>query len=236
MRDDLHLIGIIGAMEEEIELLRNGMSGIASETHASMTFFKGRIGTHEAVVVKSGIGKVNMAVCAQILADIYCVDAMINTGVAGSLDNRIDIGDIVIAEDAVHHDMDTSVFGDPRGQVPRMDILAFPTDRRLCSLAEAANAKVNRDIHSFCGRIASGDQFIAGMSEKKDIVREFGALCCDMEGVAMAQTAYLNNIPCLIIRAVSDKADHSATMDYQEFEKKAIEHTTRLLVALLESM
>jgi len=223
-------------MDEEIDLLRDSMENTVEEVRASMTFYTGRLWGQDAAVVRSGIGKVNMAVCAQILADFYHVDALINTGVAGSLDSRIDIGDIVIGVDAVHHDMDTSVCGDPLGQVPRMDILAFPSDAHLCECAKEADLSENPDIKTFCGRIASGDQFIGKEEEKSRIVRLFGALCCDMEGAAMAQTAYLNGIPCLVIRAISDKADHSATMNYSEFEQKAIYHTMRLLKGLLERL
>ena len=230
------MTGIIGAMDEEIDLLRDSMEDTIEEVHASMTFYKGRLWGQDVTVVRSGIGKVNMAVCTQLLVDFYHADALINTGVAGSLDSRIDIGDIVIGVNAVHHDMDTSAFGDPPGQVPRMDILAFPSDSHLIRCAEEADLSENPDIKTFCGRVASGDQFIGEEEDKNRIVRLFGALCCDMEGAAMAQTAYLNGVPCLIIRAISDKADHSATMNYSEFEQKAIYHTMRLLKGLLERL
>ena len=129
------MIGIIGAMEEEVAALKEEMQDAVITEHASMTFYKGKLCGKDAVVVRSGIGKVNAAVCAQILIDTFGVDTLINTGVAGSLDARIDIGDMVISTDAVHHDMDATGFGDPIGQVPRMDTLSFPADAELVKLA-----------------------------------------------------------------------------------------------------
>ena len=190
----------------------------------------------EAVVVRSGIGKVNAAICTQILADHFDVDLVINTGIAGSLDAAIDIGDMVISTDAVQHDMDTSIFGDPIGQVPRMDTFAFPADAQLVEKAVRANQEANPDIHTFTGRIASGDQFISSQEVKERIVTLFGAKCAEMEGAAIAHGAYLNQIPCVIVRAISDKADNSASMDYPAFEKKAIEHSIRLLEKLLPEL
>ena len=227
------MIGIIGAMEEEVAALKKEMKDAQIVEHASMTFYKGILCDKEAVVVRSGIGKINAAVCAQILIDSFGVDALINTGVAGSLDARIDIGDMVISTDAVHHDMDATGFGDPIGQVPRMDTLSFPADERLVKLASEANEAVNPDIHTFTGRIASGDQFVSLPEVKDRIVENFHALCTEMEGASIAHTAYLNKVSCVIIRAISDKADNSATMDYPTFEKKAIAHSVRLMKELL---
>ena len=178
-------------------------------------------------------GKVNAAICAQILVDRFGVDLLINTGIAGSLNAAIDIGDIVISKDAVQHDVDASTFGDPVGQVPNMDVLAFPADERLAKLAKEANEEANPDIHTFTGRIASGDQFIAESEVKQRITERFGADCVEMEGASIAHAAYLNKIPCVILRAISDKADNSAEMDYPAFEQKAIEHSVRLVQNLL---
>ena len=227
------MIGIIGAMEEEIAKLKEEMQIEEVIEKAGMSFVKGILEGKEVVVVRSGIGKVNMAVCTQILADTFKVDTLINTGVAGSLDAKIDIGDIVISTDAVQHDIDTSVFGDKLGQVPRMDIFAFPADRKLIDAAVAANEEVNPDIHTFTGRILTGDQFISGAEKKEWLVKEFDGRCAEMEGAAMAQVAYINKISYVIIRAISDKADNSCTMDYQTFERQAIAHTVRLVHNLL---
>ena len=230
------MIGIIGAMEEEVAALKEAMEIQETVTKASMVFCKGILYGKEVVVVRSGIGKVNAGICAQILVDTFGVDVLINTGIAGSLDARIDIGDMVISTDAVHHDMDATVFGDPVGQVPRMDTLAFPADQVLVEKAKAANEKANPEIHTFTGRIASGDQFISSSEVKERIVNQFHALCTEMEGAGIAHAAYLNKVSYVIIRAISDKADNSATMDYPEFEKQAIVHSVRLVKELLPSL
>ena len=227
------MIGIIGAMEEEVAALKEAMEIEEVVEKASMTFCKGVLCGKNVVVVRSGIGKVNAGICAQILVDRFDVDILINTGIAGSLNAAIDIGDMVISTDAVHHDMDATIFGDEIGQVPRMAVRYFPADKELVEKAKAANEKANPDIKTFTGRVATGDQFVASKEVKEKIVNNFGAYCTEMEGVGIAHAAYLNNISYVIIRAISDKADNSATMDYPEFEKQAIVHSVRLVKELL---
>ena len=230
------MIGIIGAMEEEVAALKREMKDAVITEYASMEFCKGALCGREAVVVRSGIGKVNAGICAQILVDRFGVDLLINTGIAGSLDADIDIGDMVISTDAVHHDMDATIFGDPAGQVPRMDTFSFPADERLVELAVKANEKANPDIHTFRGRVASGDQFISSQEAKERISSNFHALCAEMQGAGIAHAAYLNKVSYVIVRAISDKADNSATMDYPEFEKQAIVHSVRLVKELLANL
>ena len=240
------MVGIIGAMEEEVRELIEDMTECEMQERASMKFYKGMLYGKEAVVVQSGIGKVNAAICTQILADFYQVDQLINTGVAGSLDAEINIGDIVVSTDAVEHDMDVSALGDPVGQVPRMDVFAFPADKELVRKAVEANKKANSDIRTFTGRnlsvkvftgrVVSGDQFIAGKEKKDDLVNTFAGDCAEMEGASIAHAAYVNNIPCLIIRAISDKADGSAQVDYPTFEKQAIVHGVKLMKELLPTL
>ena len=176
------MIGIIGAMEEEVAHLKEAMQVEETVERAAMTFVKGKLDGKDVVVVRSGIGKVNAGICAQILADLFEVDTLINTGVAGSLDAAIDIGDIVISTDAVQHDMDVSALGDPVGQVPRMDTFAFPADERLVQLAVQANEEANPDIHTFTGRVVSGDQFVSDGAVKERLVTQFQAKCTEMEG------------------------------------------------------
>ena len=227
------MIGIIGAMEEEVQELIADLESAEKKTVASMDFYKGTLYGKDCVIVKSGVGKVNATLCTQILADFYRPEALINTGVAGSLDAQINIGDMVVSEDAVQHDMDASAVGDPVGQVPRMDVLAFPADPVLVKKAVEANQKANPDIQTFTGRVASGDQFISGGEKKKQIQENFHARCAEMEGAAIAHGAYLNKIPYVILRAISDKADGSVQMDYPTFEKQAIVHCVRLLRELI---
>lgn len=230
------MIGIIGAMEEEVAALKKAMEIQETKEIAGMAFCRGILCGKDAVVVRSGIGKVNAGICAQVLVDHFQADTLINTGIAGSLDARIDIGDMVISTDALHHDMDATIFGDPAGQVPRMDTLAFPADAALVKKAKAANEKANPEIHTFTGRVASGDQFISSAEAKERIVNQFHPLCTEMEGAGIAHAAYLNKVSYVIIRAISDKADNSAVMDYPEFEKQAIARSVRLVKELLPSL
>ena len=227
------MLGIIGAMDEEVARLKEQMEDAQVQTWAGMEFYRGRINGKEAVVVRSGIGKVNAAVCAQILADRYEVSAIVNTGIAGSLDGKIDIGDIVLSTDALQHDMDATNFGYPLGQIPRMEVLSFQADRRLLELARTCCKEVNPDIHVYEGRVVSGDQFVSSQEKKEWLIRNFKGSCTEMEGAAIAQAAYLNGIPFLIIRAISDKADNSATMDYPAFEAQAIDHSVNLMLEMI---
>lgn len=227
------MLGIIGAMDEEVAKLKEKMEQVEVRTKASMDFYRGVIGGKEVVVVRSGIGKVNAGICAQILADDYGVDGIVNTGIAGSLRAEINIGDIVVSTDAVQHDMDAVAFGYPLGQIPRMDTLAFHADSQLVELAVQCCKKVIPEIGVFQGRVASGDEFIAKQERKDAILKEFDACCCEMEGAAIAQAAYLNQIPFVIIRAISDKADDSASMDYPTFEAMAIKNSVKLIMEMV---
>ena len=227
-------VGIIGAMEVEVETLKNHMKVRRTVKKAGMEFYEGVLSGKEAVVVKSGIGKVNAAVCTQILIDDFKVDAVINTGIAGSLKAEINIGDIVVSTDLLYHDMDATNFGYPLGQIPQMDVFSFEADEKLAEVAWKACEEVNPEIQVFKGRIVSGDQFIADKTVKNHIVANFNGYCTEMEGAAIAHAAYLNNVPFVVLRAISDKADDSASMDYPTFEKKAVEHCVRLVERFLE--
>ena len=230
------MLGIIGAMDEEVAMIKAQLTDVQVETRAAMDFYKGKLEGKEVVVVRSGIGKVNAAMCTQILADIYGVTGVVNTGIAGSLKAEIDIGDIVLSSDAVQHDMDATGFGYEPGQIPRVETLAFKADEGLIHLAEECCSKVNPDIHTFVGRVVTGDQFISGQEKKNWLIDTFHGLCAEMEGGAIAHVASLNEVPFLIIRSISDKADGSATMDYTQFSKMASYHSARLVEALIEKL
>ena len=230
------IIGIIGAMEEEVNRLKDNMTVEKVLNKANMEFYCGVLQEKKVVIVRSGIGKVNAAICTQILCDDFNVTAVINTGVAGSLKNEINIGDIVLSNDALQHDVDVTCFGYEYGIIPRMKQSEFQADTDLVKLAEQVCNTVNPDIATYIGRVISGDQFISEAEKKDWLVEKFNGYCTEMEGAAIAQTAYLNQIPFLIIRAVSDKADNSAQMDYNEFEMKAIEHTVKLVTGLLNAL
>lgn len=227
------MLGIIGAMEEEVANIKEKMENVTVMNKAAMDFFRGQLEGKDVVVVCCGVGKVNAGICTQILVDCFQVDAVINTGIAGSLKAEIDIGDIVLSTDALQHDVDAVSFGYPLGQIPRMETLSFSADERLRSIAREACGRVNPDIHVYEGRVVSGDQFISSR-EKKDWIKDnFEGYCTEMEGAAIAQAAYLNNTPFLVIRAISDKADDSAHEDYPAFEKKAIVHCVNLTLAIV---
>ena len=230
------MIGIIGAMDEEVEQIVQVMEVEKEEVKASMTFKAGKLVGKEVVIVRSGIGKVNAAVCTQILVDDFGVDYVINTGIAGSLNAKIDIGDIVISSDVLHHDVDATGFGYAVGQIPRMDTLSFQADEQLIELAKAACKKVVPSIGAHVGRIVSGDQFISDKAVKDKITANFKGYCTEMEGAAIAQAAYLNKVPFLILRAISDKADDSATLDYPTFEKQAIANSVLLIKELVATI
>jgi adenosylhomocysteine nucleosidase len=229
-------IGIIGAMEEEVNILKGQMQKVTMRTIASMEFCEGLFNGKEVVVVRCGIGKVNGAVCTQILADIYHIDAVINTGVAGSLRNEIDIADIVLSTDTLQHDVDATGFGYGLGIIPRMECSIFQADKRLIDLAKEVCTQVIPEVGVHTGRIVSGDQFISDSGKKAWLIENFDGYCTEMEGAAIAQAAHLNQIPFLIIRAISDKADHSAEMTYSEFEELAIRNTVKLLNGLVEKL
>ena len=228
------MIGIIGAMEVEVSILKEKMQDVEIIKKASMEFNKGKMHDKDIVVVRSGIGKVNAAVCAQVLADEFKVDAIINTGIAGSLKNEINIGDIVLSEDALQHDMDATGFGYEAGVIPQMDESVFKGDKNLIEKAKNVCEKDISEINVFVGRVVSGDQFIDSQEVKDSLISKFNGYCAEMEGAAIAQTAYLNNIPFLIVRAISDKADNSANMDYETFEQMAVANSVKLIEGMVK--
>lgn len=229
-------IGIIGAMELEVEELKSKMSVSSIVKKAGMEFQEGALHGTDVVIVRSGIGKVNAALCVQILADVFQVSHIINTGVAGSLNAQLDIGDILISADALHHDVDATIFGYQPGEVPQMGLREFPADEKLAALAKTSCEKVNPGIRAMIGRVVSGDQFISDKAVKTRLIELYHGDCAEMEGAAIAHGAYLNHIPFVIIRAISDKADDSAEMDYPVFERAAAKHSARLVEDMVRTI
>mgnify|MGYP003202455543 CR=1 FL=1 len=213
-------IGIIGAMEVEVKELKEQMQITRQLTKAGMEFCEGILEGQDVVV----------------LIDVFDVKAVINTGIAGSLKAEINIGDLVISSDLVHHDMDAVSFGYPKGQIPQMDVFSFEADKALADLAEKVCEEVNPEIQVFHGRVVSGDQFIADKETKENISTLFAGYCTEMEGAAIAQTAHLNEVPFVVLRAISDKADDSASMDYPTFEKQAVAHSVRLVCGMMKNL
>ena len=228
-------LGIIGAMDVEVATLKGKMEHVTVSNHAGSVYFAGTLEGCPAVVVQCGVGKVNAAICAQILINLYGVTHIVNTGIAGSLCADLDIGDLVISRDAIHHDFDLRFWDRPIGQVPGMDVTAFPADEKLMEQAFAA-AEAENPGHTKIGRVASGDQFICSKEQKETIIANTAALCAEMEGASIAHTAYRNGIPFVIIRAISDKADDSADMDYPTFEAIAAYRCANVTSRLAKAM
>jgi adenosylhomocysteine nucleosidase len=206
-------------MSVEIETLKAQMSNISVKEHAGMVFYEGSLESLPVVLVVCGVGKVNAAMCVQVLCDLFAVTHIVNTGVAGSLCAQLDIGDFVISTQAIYHDFDCHSLNPdyPVGQVPGLSVRAFSADAALLDLAYSAAEWVNPG-HARKGIVASGDQFVCDKARKAQIVADTNALCTEMEGAAISHAAWRNGVPFVVIRAISDKADDSATMDYPTFE------------------
>ena len=207
------MLGIIGAMDVEVNSIKSELENVEIKNIAAMDFYKGTLAGKEVVAVKCGIGKVNAAICAQILVSVFGVSALVNTGVAGSLNNDINICDIVVSTSALEHDMDVTPLGYAKGVIPDMDQSEFKADENLIKLAKDSAEEAGLDVKIFEGKVVSGDQFI-GTHEAKVYLRDtFNGDCAEMEGASIAHTAYLNKTPYVVIRAISDKADGGAHMD-----------------------
>ncbi|GAA0181529.1 5'-methylthioadenosine/adenosylhomocysteine nucleosidase [Clostridium sediminicola] len=229
------VIGIIGAMEEEVEILKNKMDIEEEVKIAGMTFYQGTVHDQNIVLARSGVGKVNAAMCAQIMASSFNIDYLINSGVAGGMFGELKQGDIVISTDAVQHDFDVTALGEPLGEISRLGITYFKADESLINLAEKAAVGINLEgVNVFKGRIASGDQFIAGGDLEERIRTNFEPYAVEMEGAAIAHVAYLNEVPYVIIRAISDNADGEAELSYPEFLPIAAKNASLLLDKIIE--
>ena len=228
-------LGIIGAMDVEVATLKEKMTEKTVRTIAGSDYCEGKLEGLDVVVVQCGVGKVNAALCAQILRSCFSVTHIVNTGIAGSLNAELDIGDFVISKDAVYHDVDATNFGYPMCQVPGLSVLSFPADEDLMEAAYGA-ANNAHPGHVRIGRIATGDQFVAEKALKEKIIANTDAYCTEMEGAAIAHTAWKNGVPFVIIRAISDKADDSAQMDYPTFEAAAAERCAKVTQSLAKGL
>lgn len=228
--------GIIGAMEEEVMALKEMLHITEIRGVASLEFYVGTLLGKEVVLVRAGIGKVNAAICTQLLIDCFHVDAVINTGVAGALSDELDIGDIVISEDTLQHDVDASGFGYDLGIIPRMEVSHFKADKQMIHIAEKASEVLSMKTKIFVKRIVSGDQFISDPAKKKELVERFNGFCVEMEGAAIAHTCHVNKIPFVIIRSISDKADDSAEVNFAEFTQLAAENSCKMIEKMIDIM
>ncbi|SEF68489.1 adenosylhomocysteine nucleosidase [Caloramator fervidus] len=229
------MIGIIGAMEEEVLELKNMMEVERIEKKANMEFFKGRLLGKDVVVVRSGIGKVNAGLCTQILIDDFNVDIVINTGVAGRVNEMLNPGDVVISKDLVQHDVDGTCIGYKPGQIPRMDDYIFKADERLIDLALKATKDIN-EFKVYVGRIATGDQVIADSKKLVWLRETFDALAVEMEGASIAHACYVNNVPFVVIRSISDFADENHVADYEKYIDIAIKNSISILTNMIRNL
>ena len=228
------MIGFICALGVEVEGIVGKMENKEEQTVAKITYHKGDIGGSEVVCCECGIGKVNAAMSTQIMIDLYHPDVIINSGIAGSLSGDIRIGDIVVSDDCVQHDMDGTEMGDPRGEIwfndeKRIDI---PADKATADKLYKA-CKTISDINVFRGRIASGDVFILALKRRQKIADNFGALACEMEGAAVGAVCYRNDVPFAILRCISDDYNSKESVDYYEFRNIAAERSIKAIMEFL---
>ena len=224
------MTGIIGAMKIEIEALNAQMENRQTKTVSGIEFTSGTLCGREVVTAVCGIGKVFAAMCAQTMILLYSPDRIINTGVAGSLSTKLNIGDIAVSDFVVEHDIDTSPLGDPVGMISGINIVNIPADSELadkiCAAAEGVGG-----IRCVKGKIASGDCFVNSAEKKKYISETFGAIACEMEGAAIGHVCYVNNVPFAILRSISD-GDGGET-DYQTFAEKAAHQSIEVVLEFI---
>ena len=223
-------IGILGAMDSEVEALISRLEGRVTETVGGISFNTGLLEGKRVAIAKCGIGKVFAALAAEAMIITYAPSLLINTGVGGALASGISVCDVVVADKLAQHDMDTSALGDPKGLISGINVIYFETDRRAVGIVAEACAELGVNCHT--GTIASGDVFVSTSAQKNAIRSEFGASVCEMEGAAIAQVAYVNNTPCCVIRAVSDSADEGSSMDYMQFLPIAASNSTKITLEL----
>lgn len=234
----MNRIGIIGAMENEVRTLIKMMDIEKIIDKVSLKFYVGKLEQKEVVLVQCGIGKVNAALCAQILISEFNVDAVVNTGVAGAIHHSLDVNDIVISTEAIQYDVDATAFGYKKGQIPQMDNSVFKADERLIDAAYKSSLEQAKgeNFKIVKGRVATGDIFISSQELKNELQNDFKAYCGEMEGGAIAHACTLNDIPFVIIRAMSDKADGSADITYDEFVDKAAENSKDIVLRMLKAL
>jgi len=227
-------IGLIGAMDEEVERFLGRMEGEKETVKAGIRFREGEWNGKRVIVCKCGVGKVNAAVCTQILIDTFGVEAIVFTGVAGALHPELNIGDIVVSTDCLQHDMDVTPLGFAKGQIPFSDESVFPASEDLIRAALEAGESLFPGL-TRSGRVLSGDQFVANRETVAALHREHEGVCVEMEGAAVAQVCRLNGTPFVILRSMSDKADGSAHVNFPEFTKLAAERSAAIVERMLEA-
>lgn len=227
------MIGIIGAMHEEIVELRELMLEKEIKEIAGMKFYTGKLNGKECVLVESGIGKVNAAICTTLLINQFNSKKIIFTGVAGGVDPILNVGDIVISDDLVQHDVDVTAFGCKYGEIPRMDNSFFQADKLLSEKAYNVAKKIFPEKNVVKGRVLSGDQFVSSAEKTKWFQDIFNGACVEMEGASVAHVCHLFNTPFVVIRSISDKADHSAGVDFNTFKHEAARVSKEIVMNII---
>lgn len=227
------MLGIIGAMESEVDGLKAKMSDKKIETISGVEFALGKIGNTDVVVAKAGVGKVNAAVTAQTMILRYNTDALINIGVAGGIDSNLSIGDIVVADKVVEHDMDTTAVGDEPGFITGIDRVYMDCDKSLSELL--IKCSTDTGLNTLSGIIATGDIFVAEDSIRNKIKNVFNGAAAEMEGAAIGHVCTMNNVPFAVLRAMSDCANDDSKVDFPTFAAKAAENSIDIITRFLLS-
>lgn len=228
-------IGIIGAMDEEIDVLTRSLNIQEIVETSGLKVINAKLGSMQCFIVRCGIGKVNAALCTQALIDRFDVDYIINVGVAGALHPDLDVNDVVISSEAIQYDIDASAAGDPVGTIPRMDTSVFRADEHLVKIAEKSASELHLGNY-MVGRIVTGDKFVASKDFKDELRKSFDGLCCEMEGGAIAHVCHVNKVPFLIIRSISDKADGTAVKTFDNFLVEACEISKSIILKILRKI
>ncbi len=226
------MIGIIGAMAVEVDAIKAIAKDIKTTTISNIEFIQGTINKKEVVIARCGIGKVFAGICAEIMILNFKPEYILNVGVAGALSENLDVASIAISQSLVQYDMDTSPLGDPIGMISGINVINLDADKNIVKKVEEAVKEVGLKYE--IGVIASGDQFVSSKERKDWIKKQFNAIACEMEGAAIAQVAYVNQVPFCVIRAISDKADGSSGVDFFEFTKIAVKNSVEVINKLIK--
>lgn len=233
MKSDRVKYGVIGAMTEEVEMLKNDMAITGTVSLYGLTFYEGMLADRNVVVVYSGIGKVNAAVTTSLLIDRFMCTAVIFTGVAGSLNSDIGIMDVVISEAVVQADFDLQALGYEPGRLAEFDTRDIPADKTLVASAKKAAGNVISAENVYTGLIATSDRFVSDEELKASLSSDFGALCTEMEGAAIGQTAARAGVPFVIIRTISDNASDKSAGQFDDFMGMAAKHSEEIIINML---
>ncbi len=227
-------IGLIGAMDCEITEIKNSMSLVNEKIVSGMTFYNGLLNGKEVVLVKCGVGKVFAGIATEILIVNFGVTHVINIGVAGSVVSSLKIGDIVVSSAVVQHDMNTSAIGDPVGLVSGVNKIFFDADTFLVDSAVSAGEKFSYNVCK--GVVASGDLFVEKNSTKHYIADNFNAVCAEMEGGAVGQVAFINNVPFVVIRSISDDGDNSHKIEFATFAVECAKKVGNVVKEMIKNL